>query len=96
MRQTVTGYGNREEKNLYRKGERKNNKVLDSLIRRQIPASLDLMEEKKLSEFSGFAINLLKKIYFTIYKKYPKVYNPSGAIPCAPTQLLRITKVKVL
>lgn len=66
-------------KNVNRKGERKNDRVLNSLVRRQILVYLDLMEELKLNEFAGLATKFLKKIYFTIYKTYPKVYNPSGA-----------------
>lgn len=66
-------------KNVNRKGERKNDRVLNFLVRRQILVYLDLMEELKLNEFAGLATKFLKKIYFTIYKKYPKVYNPSGA-----------------
>lgn len=66
-------------KNVYRKSERRNDRVLNSLVRRQIFVSLDLMEELKLNELAGLATKFPKKIYFTIDKKYPKVYNPSGA-----------------
>lgn len=71
-------------KNVSRKGERKNDRVLNSLVRRQILVYLDLMNLNlmnliNLNEFAGLATKFLKKIYFTIYKKYPKVYNPSGA-----------------
>lgn len=71
-------------KNVSRKGETKNDRVLNSLVRRQILVYLDLMNLNlmnliNLNEFAGLATKFLKKIYFTIYKKYPKVYNPSGA-----------------
>lgn len=88
----------KQRQNIYtEKVREKNAGVLNYLIRRQIPVSLDLMEKLKLSEFAGFATKLLKKIYFTIYKKNILRYTAHlEQIPCAPTQLLRITKAKVL
>lgn len=84
-------------KNVNRKGERKNDRVLNSLVRRQILVYLDLMEELKLNEFAGLATKFLKKIYFTIYiKNIPRYTIHLEQIPCAPTQFRRITKAKVL